>query len=55
MPYGLIAISDTEFYCNDAPTLLKFVVDDKGKVNQVLLNITGREMTAVRVEEKAGN
>jgi hypothetical protein len=55
MPFGLIAVSDTEFYCNDAPTLLKFSVDDKGQVKQVLLTITGREMTAVRVEEKAAN
>ncbi|HEY3704846.1 MAG TPA: serine hydrolase domain-containing protein [Terracidiphilus sp.] len=54
-PYGLVAVSDTEFYCNDSPTLVHFVADEKGGVNHALLNLMGLEMTAVRVPEKAGN
>jgi len=53
-PFGLVAVSDTEFYCNDSPTLVKFSVDEKGTVNQVLLNLMGRELSAKRIAEKAG-
>jgi CubicO group peptidase (beta-lactamase class C family) len=53
-PYGLIAVSDTEFYCNDSPAGIRFVVDEKGSANQVAIKLSGREMTAVRVAEKAG-
>jgi len=55
VPYGLIAVSDTEFYCNDAPTGIRFVVDEKGMANQIALKIGDKELTAVRVVEKAGN
>jgi hypothetical protein len=54
-PYGLVAVSDTEFYCNDSPTSIRFGPDEKGNANQMLVNLMGREMTAVRVTEKAVN
>jgi hypothetical protein len=48
VPYGLVAVSDTEFFCNDSPTQLKFLADEKGGVNQMYVNLMGLEMTAVR-------
>jgi len=54
-PYGLVAVSDTEFYCNDSPTSIRFGPDEKGNANQMMVNLMGREMTAVRVTEKAVN
>ncbi|UWZ86630.1 serine hydrolase [Occallatibacter riparius] len=53
-PYGLVAVSDTEFYCNDAPTQLRFVPDEKGTAGQIVLNLMGREMTAVRAAGTPG-
>jgi hypothetical protein len=53
-PYGLVAVSDTEFYCNDAPTQLRFVPDAKGTAGQIVLNLMGREMTAVRTAGTPG-
>jgi CubicO group peptidase (beta-lactamase class C family) len=55
VPYGLVAVSDTEFYCNDSPTQVKFLADKGGGINQMYVNLMGLEMTAVRVAEKAGN
>jgi len=54
-PYGLIAVSDTEFYCNDMPTWIRFVKDEKGEVNQVIVKLGEREIPASRfVAQKAG-
>jgi CubicO group peptidase (beta-lactamase class C family) len=43
-PYGLIAVSDTEFYCNDSPAEIKFVKDAKGDVNQVIVRLGGKDI-----------
>ncbi len=48
-PYGLIATSDTEFYCNEAPSVIRFVSDEKGNVNRIAVNLGGREMELTRV------
>jgi hypothetical protein len=53
-PYGLVAVSYTEFYCNDAPTQLRFVSDGKGVAGQIVLNLMGREMTAIRAAGSPG-
>lgn len=50
-PFGMIAISDTEFYFNDADSEIRFVVDEKGDANQFVLKISGKEMTVNRVAE----
>ena len=50
-PFGMIATSDTEFYFNDAASGIRFVVDDKGKANQFILKIGGKEMPVSRVSE----
>ena len=56
-PYGLIAVSDTEFYCNDAPTQIAFVIDGSGNANQIMLKIGDRTIPATRVaaQQKPGN
>jgi len=48
-PYGLIAVSDTEFYCNDAPSQIRFVKDEKGDVNQMMVNMGGKDLAINRV------
>ena len=48
-PYGLIAVSDTEFYCNDSPAELRFVADEKGNANQIAVKIGALAVTATRV------
>lgn len=54
-PFGMIATSDTEFYFNDAASEIRFVVDEKGNVNQFMLKMDGREMPVPRVaEQKSG-
>jgi CubicO group peptidase (beta-lactamase class C family) len=55
-PYGLIAVSDTEFYCNDSPAELRFVVDEKGNASQVAVKIGALALTAPRAatSQKAG-
>lgn len=54
-PFGMIATSDTEFYFNDAASEIRFVVDEKGNVNQFMLKMDGREMPVARVaEQKSG-
>ncbi|HEY1986493.1 MAG TPA: serine hydrolase domain-containing protein [Terracidiphilus sp.] len=56
VPYGLIATSDTEFYCNDTPAILRFIPDDKGDVNQISLKFGDKEFPVIRVvEQKQGN
>ncbi len=50
-PFGMIATSDTEFYFNDADSAIKFIVDEKGNVNQFTLNMNGKEMPVNRVTE----
>ena len=47
-PYGLIAVSDTEFYCNDSVAEMRFVKDAKGDVNQVIVKMGGKEYPAER-------
>ena len=55
-PFGMIATSDTEFYFNDTIPEVRFIVDEKGGVNQILIKMGGREFPAVRVNQsKAGN
>lgn len=49
-PYGLIAVSETEFYCNDSPAELRFVPDEKGNVNQIAVKIGAMTVPAPRVE-----
>jgi CubicO group peptidase (beta-lactamase class C family) len=49
-PYGLIAVSDTEFYCNDSPAGLRFVVDEKGNANQIAVKIGALALTAARLD-----
>jgi hypothetical protein len=48
-PYGLIATSDTEFYCNEAVSVIRFVPDEKGNVNRIAVKMMGREMELTRV------
>jgi CubicO group peptidase (beta-lactamase class C family) len=50
-PFGMIAMSDTEFYFNDAASEIRFIVDDKGSVNQFMLKMDGKEMPVNRVSE----
>ena len=55
-PFGMIATSDTDFYFNDTIPEIRFVVDDKGKTNQFLFKIDGKEMPVSRTAEaKPGN
>jgi len=49
-PFGLIATSDTEFYCNEATSMIRFVPDDKGNVNRIAVKMAGREMELTRVQ-----
>lgn len=49
VPFGLIATSDTDFYCNDAPSELHFVVGANGKVDQFLLKMDGKITPVNRV------
>ena len=49
VPYGLIAVSDTEFYCNDAPSQITFVTDPNGNANQMIIKFLGRVLPATRV------
>ena len=42
VPYGLIAVSDTEFYCNDTPTIITFMPDESGNTNQVVIKLGGQ-------------
>ena len=48
-PFGLIAVSETEFYCNDAPSEIRFVKDEKGNVNQMMVRLGGRDIPVDRV------
>jgi hypothetical protein len=49
VPYGLIATSDTEFYCNDTPSHLRFIPDEKGAVNQIIVKFGEKEFPLTRV------
>jgi CubicO group peptidase (beta-lactamase class C family) len=49
VPYGLIATSDTEFYCNDTPALIRFVPDDKGRTDKVAIKMGEKEFELTRV------
>ena len=48
-PYGLIATSDTEFYCNDTPALLHFIPDAQGNTNQIVVKFGEKEFPVTRV------
>jgi CubicO group peptidase (beta-lactamase class C family) len=50
-PFGMIATSDTEFYFNDASSEVRFVVDEKGNVNQFMLKMGDKVMPVNRVAE----
>jgi CubicO group peptidase (beta-lactamase class C family) len=55
-PYGLIATSETEFYCNNAPTGIRFVADSSGAVNGIVVTIFDKQYPASRVlAPKPGN
>jgi hypothetical protein len=55
-PFGMIATSDTEFYFNDTIPEFRFIVDEKGDVNQIMIKMGGKEFPAVRVNQpKVGN
>jgi CubicO group peptidase (beta-lactamase class C family) len=51
LPYGMIALSDTDFYFNDTVSEVHFITGDDGKVNQFILKLDGREMPVNRVAE----
>ena len=57
VPYGLIAVSDTEFYCNDAPTIVTFMPDATGSTNQMMLKFGDKVFPANRLmaQPKPGN
>ena len=46
-----IATSDTEFYFNDTSSEVRFVVDDKGVVNQFMLKMGDKEMPVPRISQ----
>jgi CubicO group peptidase (beta-lactamase class C family) len=50
-PFGMIATSDTEFYFNDTSSEVRFVVDDKGVVNQFMLKMGDKEMPVPRISQ----
>jgi CubicO group peptidase (beta-lactamase class C family) len=52
-PFGMIATSDTEFFFNDASSEVRFIVDEKGNVNQFILKMDGKEMPVNRIAEQA--
>ena len=54
-PFGLIAVSDTEFYCNDTPSEIRFVKDEKGNVNQMMVRLGGRDIPVERVVTAASS
>ena len=55
-PYGLIATSDTDFYLNDSPTDVRFIVDANGAVNNIALKFGDTDLAAVRAPApKPGN
>jgi CubicO group peptidase (beta-lactamase class C family) len=57
VPYGLIAVSDTEFYCNDTPTIITFMPDQSGNTNQVVIKLGDQVIPANRLaaQQKPGN
>jgi CubicO group peptidase (beta-lactamase class C family) len=55
VPYGLIATSDSEFYCNDTPALVRFVPDEKGAPGKVAIKLGDKQFDLTRVPApKAG-
>jgi CubicO group peptidase (beta-lactamase class C family) len=55
-PYALVAVSDTEFYCNDAPTEITFLPDGSGNTNQMALKFGDKTYPATRINgPKPGN
>ena len=50
VPYGLIATSDIDFYCNDTPAVMHFVADEKGSMNKVAIKMGDREFELTRVQ-----
>jgi hypothetical protein len=48
-PYGLIATSNTEFYCNDTPAQVRFVLDEKGEANRVAIKIGDKDVELTRI------
>jgi CubicO group peptidase (beta-lactamase class C family) len=49
VPYGLIATSDTDFYCNDAPSQIHFVNSGANAFNQVTIKLGPKEYTLTRI------
>jgi hypothetical protein len=49
VPYGLIATSNTDFYCNDTPAQIQFVPDEKGVVDRVAIKIGDKDVELTRV------
>jgi len=55
VPYGLIATSDNEFFCNDTPALIRFVADEKGAADKVAIKMGDKQFELTRVPApKAG-
>jgi CubicO group peptidase (beta-lactamase class C family) len=50
-PYGLIATTETEFYCNDMPAVVMFVPGEKGTVDRVTIRMSGKDTELTRVAE----
>jgi len=48
-PYGLIAISDNEFYCNDMPSVIRFIPGEKGNVDKASIRMGDKEFEMTRV------
>jgi hypothetical protein len=56
MPSGLIAVSNTEFYCNDTPAEIRFVADAGAPASGLVVKLFGREIPVSRVvAQKGGN
>jgi len=49
VPYGLIATSDTDFYCNDTPALIRFVPDEKGATDKVAIKMGDKQFDLTRI------
>ena len=52
VPYGLIATSDTDFYCNDAPSQIHFVNNGANVFDQVTIRLGPKEYTLTRISSQ---
>lgn len=49
--YQLLPASETEYFLREVNARAKFMVDDNGKTDTILINFNGIESTAMRLEE----